>query len=75
MYNEYRLFWEVLKLNRFELVSKEELAVMTHVKDWHAVLKDTFTGVHYYFITNLSGKGTLTPLLDADGKPLVDKSK
>jgi len=36
--------------------------------------KDLQTGVLYYFIASSSGK-TITPLLDVDGKPLVDKSE
>ena len=59
-------------MNRFELVSKEELKV--RYNDTHAVLKDTVTGVLYYYTVGDANTATMTPLLGSDGKPLVDKS-
>ena len=41
----------------------------------HYVLKDKETGVLYYMVTMGRSDGGigLTPLLDSDGKPLIDK--
>lgn len=35
---------------------------------------DTETGVQYLYIDGINGGG-LTPLLNAEGKPIIDKSK
>jgi len=64
----------VVKLtNRFKVISTEE--VKTHYSGYHSVLQDTMTGVFYYFIEGAQGKSALTPILDIDGKPLVEKSE
>jgi len=73
MYNNKDKYLEVLTLNRFKLISKEELTV--EYREYHSVLKDTITNVLYYYISNGSGGVALTPLLDPDGKPLIDKSE
>ncbi len=37
------------------------------------ILVDTLTGVHYLYV-EVGYSGGLTPLLDEEGKPIVDKS-
>ena len=54
--------------NRFEFVSKEGND-FTHLAE---VVVDKQTGVNYLFVKSGNGAG-LTPLLDADGKPIVTK--
>ena len=55
------------KLERFEVVSKE--GGLMNTAGQILILRDKETGVQY-----VSGYvGGLTPLLDADGKPLVDR--
>jgi len=55
--------------NRFQVVLEETNAIASTSK----ILKDTETGVLYYF--HFAGyAGGLTPLLDQDGKPLIDKN-
>jgi len=43
-------------------------------KGEHSILKDTETGVLYYMVNTSGTRGGvgLTPLLDADGKVIVD---
>ena len=36
------------------------------------VVVDTITGVNYLFTMGINGTSGLTPLLDAEGKPVVD---
>lgn len=55
------------KSNRFEIVSKEGNA-MTNAQ--RVILVDQETGVNYLFVES-GYAGGLTPLLGADGKPLV----
>lgn len=55
--------------NRFEIVYKEG---NTLVKGLKMVLVDKETGVNYLFVES-GYAGGLTPLLDADGKPIVTK--
>ena len=38
----------------------------------HAVLKDTTTGVLYHYLA-ATNRATMTPIIDADGKPVVAK--
>jgi len=59
------------KTNRFELVSKESWSLTADEDHW--VIRDKKTGVLYYYIVGGHGRGGLTPLLAADGKPLVEK--
>ena len=68
--------------NRFELVSGEVLVLPKNlaanpldVEVMSSVLKDKVTGVLYLYTQSLIGTSTMTPLLDPDGKPLVDKSE
>ena len=55
------------KENRFEVVYQES-ALMSE----KTIYVDKETGVNYLFIASGLGSG-LTPLLDADGKPVVTK--
>ena len=55
--------------NRFEIVYKEGNALVTGLK---MVLVDKETGVNYLFVQS-GYAGGLTPLLDADGKPVVTR--
>ena len=55
------------KKERFAVKSKEALQ-----GEDLAVLVDKQTGVNYLSFVGLSGS-TITPLLDRDGRPLVDK--
>ena len=41
---------------------------------YNSIIKDRVTGVLYLYTQILGASPTMTPLLDADGKPLVDKS-
>lgn len=56
--------FSVIHSNRSQLVIGE-----------HIIVKDNETGVLYYMIdASMSAGGiALTPLLDVDGKPVVDK--
>ena len=53
---------------RFELIHNENITPYFGT----AILRDTQSGVQYLFACNSSGGG-LTPLLDAEGKPIVEK--
>ncbi len=58
------------KLERFEVVNKE--GGLMNAAGQILILRDKETGVQYLWI--VSGyAGGLTPLLDADGKPLIDR--
>ena len=54
------------KENRFEVVYTQDVGLMGAVR----VLRDTQTGVEYLF-TWYGNAGGLTPLLEADGTPVV----
>ena len=54
------------KENRFEMVYKEKNSFLTSTM----VFVDKETGVNYLFVAS-GYAGGLTPLLDADGKPVV----
>ena len=54
--------------NRFQVILEEKHDMMSS----HRILKDTETGVLYLYHAWGYGGG-LTPLLDHDGKPLIDK--
>ena len=54
--------------DRFDIKEKEGLSLMTDAVD----IVDKETGVNYLFVHRGYGGG-LTPLLDADGKPIVTK--
>ena len=61
-----------LKINimdkRFEFKNAEKSAFMTDA----TIIVDKKTGVNYLFVRSGYGAG-LTPLIDADGKPIVTK--
>ena len=52
---------------RFEIVCKEGTAITSGLK---FIVVDKETGVNYLFVQS-GYAGGLTPLLDADGKPIV----
>ena len=54
--------------DRFDIQEKESVSLMTETM----VIIDKETGVNYLFVQRAYGGG-LTPLLDADGKPIITK--
>ena len=54
--------------DRFDVKDRETLGLMTEA----SVIIDRETGVNYLFVHRGYGGG-LTPLLDADGKPIITK--
>ncbi|MGN0527302.1 MAG: DUF6440 family protein [Acutalibacteraceae bacterium] len=56
--------------NRFELIEKEGMQLAD--PGLIMVITDKKTGVNYLFVKSGYGGG-LTPLLDADGKPVISK--
>jgi len=54
--------------DRFDIQEKENVSLMTETM----VIVDKETGVNYLFVHRGYGGG-LTPLLDADGKPIISK--
>ena len=54
---------------RFEVIHKEDSAMTT---ERTLILRDRETGAEYLFVQS-GYAGGLTPLLDADGKPIVRK--
>ncbi len=57
------------KENRFEIAYKEDNAL---VKGLKMILVDKETGVNYLFVQS-GYAGGLTPLLDAEGKPVITR--
>lgn len=57
-----------MKIDRFDIQGKENLSIMTDA----IIVVDKETGVNYLFVCRGYGGG-LTPLLDADGKPIITK--
>lgn len=66
--------------NRFEFIDGEEveqaqkfakISSATSIRT--SILKDKLTGVLYLYTEGREGRSTMTPLLDPDGKPMVDK--
>ena len=55
--------------NRFTVKSRENLGMFMDAN----VLVDKETGVNYLYV-NYGSSGGLTPLLDADGKPIITKA-
>ena len=53
---------------RFKAVKAKSISTLTEVQ----IIVDRETGVNYLFVHRGYGGG-LTPLLDADGKPVVTK--
>ncbi len=56
--------------SRFDIVYKEDYAFMT--KSLKMILVDKVTGVNYLFVQS-GYAGGLTPLLDAEGHPVITK--
>ena len=54
--------------NRFDVKSRENLGMFMNA----SVLVDKETGINYLFVSH-GYSGGLTPLLDADGKPIITK--
>ena len=54
--------------DRFDIQEKESVSLMTETM----VIVDKETGVNYLFVHRGYGGG-ITPLLDADGKPIITK--
>ena len=54
--------------DRFDIKEREGIGLMTDA----VVVIDKETGVNYLFVHRGYGGG-LTPLLDADGKPIITK--
>jgi len=54
--------------DRFDIKEKENVTLLTDA----VVIVDKETGVNYLFVCRGYGGG-LTPLIDADGKPIVTK--
>lgn len=56
--------------DRFDVKDRETLGLMTEA----SVIIDRETGVNYLFVHRGYGGG-LTPLLDAEGKPIITKDE
>jgi hypothetical protein len=56
------------KEKRFEVVHEEKIKALSGV----SVLRDTHTGVQYLYVAAGYGGG-LSPLLDKDGKPVIEE--
>ena len=56
--------------HKLEVISIEEVKIP--YKSHHTVLRDASTGVLYHYIDD-PNKCTITPVIDADGKPVVYK--
>ena len=57
-----------MRIDRFDIQGKENLSIMTDA----IIVVDKETGVNYLFVCRGYGGG-LTPLLDADGRPIITK--
>ena len=70
--DKYRINKTILKVSamyrRFEFQKSEKENLMTDA----LIIVDKKTGVNYLFVRSGYGAG-LTPLIDADGKPVVTK--
>ena len=62
------LIIRIMAKDRFDIQEKEGVSFMTDA----LVIVDKETGVNYLFVCSGYGGG-LTPLLDADGKPIISK--
>lgn len=56
----------IMSNNRFKEVYREGRVFPT------VIIEDTVTGIQYLWMTGSTGAG-LTPLLDSEGKPVVNK--
>ena len=67
--------------NRFEIIHGEANLLpkditgnrASHIRSF--IYRDKGTGVLYLYTEGREGRSTMTPLLDPDGKPIVDKSE
>ncbi len=55
--------------DRFDIQEKNTMNLLTET----LVIVDKVTGVNYYLYVGRGYGGGLTPLIDADGKPIVTK--
>lgn len=55
---------------RFEIVKKNSIGIGRET----IILRDKETGVQYLFVSSGYGGG-LTPLIDENGKPILDKKE
>ena len=56
--------------DRFDIQDRETLGLITEA----SIIVDRETGVNYLFVQRGYGGG-LTPLLDAEGKPIITKER
>jgi len=56
------------KNKRFETILCEGFSPACYI------LRDKKTGVQYLYIYDVNGIGGLTPLLDENGRPIIDKT-
>ena len=56
--------------DRFDIQDREDLGLITEAN----IIVDRETGVNYLFVQRGYGGG-LTPLLDAEGKPIITKER
>ena len=56
--------------DRFDIQDRENLGLITEAN----IIVDRETGVNYLFVQRGYGGG-LTPLLDAEGKPIITKDR
>ncbi len=56
--------------DRFDIQERENLGLLTET----SIIVDKETGVNYLFVHRGYGGG-LTPLLDAEGKPVITKER
>ena len=54
--------------DRFDIKEKENVSILTEA----SIIIDKETGVNYLYVCRGYGGG-LTPLLDAEGKPIITK--
>jgi len=66
-----------MELINMSNITNHERFTMIHENDVgsgeHSIIKDNETGMLYYMVESGRGGLGLTPLLDADGKPIIDK--
>ena len=59
-------------MHTLENFSGKPKQITSGVSSWHTILKDTTTNILYHYI-DAANRCTLTPVIDADGKPVVYK--
>ncbi|MCL2559278.1 MAG: DUF6440 family protein [Turicibacter sp.] len=62
--------------NRFFVIRDESLWDELKKKSFgnQLIIKDRITNILYLYLQNRNGEPALTPILDIDGKPFIDKS-